>query len=153
MTFISVVLPILHVIYFFQYIFCPNVPTFAAYGCVLQYHTSNISEQHFGLPWIMVIFLPIVFFYLFFTDTVRFWSVHWHFPSLKVWLQSSTRMPSLQWQNERHVVSNHQHFHRLLKRFIKRASRKTSMLCVTGLCEGSGGLPSRRPSILPRYAN
>ena len=32
-------------------------------------------------------------------------------------------------------VSNHQHHHCLLNRLFKRRSKKTSKLCVTGLCE------------------
>ena len=50
--------------------------------------------------------------------------------------------------NERNGVSNHQHHDCLLKRSFRRRSKKTSKLCVTGLCEGNspvtGELPAQR---------
>ena len=39
--------------------------------------------------------------------------------------------------NERDGVSNHQPHDCLLKRLFRRRSKKTSKLCVTGLCEGN----------------
>ena len=53
---------------------------------------------------------------------------------------------SLQWRhNERDGVSNHRGFDCLLRRLFRRTSKKTSKLCVTGLCEGNppvnGGFP------------
>ena len=47
-------------------------------------------------------------------------------------------MSSLQWyHNERHGVSNHQPLDCLLNCLIRCRSKKTSKLCVTGLCEGN----------------
>ena len=45
---------------------------------------------------------------------------------------------SLQWrQNGRDTISNHQPHDCLLSRLSRRRSKKTSMLCVTGLCLGN----------------
>ena len=57
----------------------------------------------------------------------------------------------LQWlHNKRHVVSNHQHPDCLFNRLLRRTSKKTSSLHVTGLCEGNPpvvvGFPSQRAS-------
>ena len=44
--------------------------------------------------------------------------------------------PTLQWRhNERDCVSNHQPHDCLLNLLFRRRSKKTSKLCVTGLCE------------------
>ena len=44
----------------------------------------------------------------------------------------------LQWRHDGHDgVSNHQPHHCLLNRLFWRRSKKTSKLCVTGLCEGN----------------
>ena len=56
-----------------------------------------------------------------------------------------------QWRhNERDGVSNHKPHHCLLKRLFRRRSKKTSKLCVTGLCEGNspvtGEFPAQRAS-------
>ena len=60
----------------------------------------------------------------------------------------STYHSSLQRRhNGRHGVSNHRRFGCLLNHMFRRGSKKTSKLCVTGLCEGNlsvtGGYPSR----------
>ena len=59
--------------------------------------------------------------------------------------------PPLQWRhNERDGVSNHRHLGGLLNRLLRRRSKKTSKLCLTGLCEGTwpvtGEFPSQRAS-------
>ena len=47
-------------------------------------------------------------------------------------------LDSLQWRhNGPDSVSNHQPHHCLLNRFFGRRSKKTSQLCVTGLCAGN----------------
>ena len=47
-------------------------------------------------------------------------------------------LPSLQWRhNEHDGVSNHQPHECLLNRLFRRRSKKTSKLCVTGLCAGN----------------
>ena len=47
-------------------------------------------------------------------------------------------LTSLQWRhNGRDSVSNHQRHDCLLNRLFRRRSKKTSKLCVTGLCEGN----------------
>ena len=52
--------------------------------------------------------------------------------------------------NERDGVSNHQPHDCLLSRLLRRRSKKTSKLRVTGLCEGNspvtGGFPAQRAS-------
>ena len=58
---------------------------------------------------------------------------------------------TLQWRhNERNVVSNHQPHDCLSKRLLRRRSKKTSKLRVTGLCEGNspvtGWFPAQRAS-------
>ena len=58
---------------------------------------------------------------------------------------------SLQWRhNERDIVSNHQPHNCLLNRLFRRRSKKTSKLCVTGLCAGNspmtGEFPAQRAS-------
>ena len=67
----------------------------------------------------------------------------------------TTKMPfiylSLRWRNNEHdSVSNHQPRHCLLSRLFGRRSKKTSKLCVTGLCAwnspGTGKLPAQMAS-------
>ena len=58
---------------------------------------------------------------------------------------------TLQWRhNERDGVSNHRRLDCLLNRMFRRRSKKTSKLCVTGLCEGNspvtGEFPAQRAS-------
>ena len=58
---------------------------------------------------------------------------------------------TLQWRrNEHHGISNHRHLDSLLNHLFRLRSKKTSKLCVTGLCEGNppviGGFPSQRAS-------
>ena len=58
---------------------------------------------------------------------------------------------SLRWRhNGRDSVSNHQPLHRLFKRLFRRRSKKTSKLCVTGLCagnsSGTGEFPAQMTS-------
>ena len=49
----------------------------------------------------------------------------------------------LQWHhNERNGVSNHQPHDCLLKHLLRRRSKKTSKLCVTGLCAGNSPVTS-----------
>ena len=55
-------------------------------------------------------------------------------------------MDTLQWRhNNRHGVSNHQPHGCLLNGLFKRRSKKTSQICVTGLCEGNSMLPVNSP--------
>ena len=58
---------------------------------------------------------------------------------------------SLKWRhNDRHGFSNHQRPDCLLNRLFRCRSKRTSKLCVTGLCEGNstvtGEFPAQRPS-------
>ena len=74
---------------------------------------------------------------------------------------SMGRRPSLVWgnpkldpvqrcHNEHNGVSNHQPHHCLLNRLFRSRSKKTSKLCVTGLCKGNspmtGDFPAHRAS-------
>ena len=57
-----------------------------------------------------------------------------HLPSSSVLLAQYAS----QWRyNQRASVSNHRRLDCLLNRLFKRRSKKTSKLCVTGLCEGN----------------
>ena len=52
--------------------------------------------------------------------------------------RTCTTLMSLQWRhNDLDGVSNHQPHACLLNRLFRRRSKKTSKLCVTGLCEGN----------------
>ena len=58
---------------------------------------------------------------------------------------------ALRWRhNERDGVTNHQPHDCLLKRLFRRRSKKTSKLCMTGLCAGNspvtGEFPAQRTS-------
>ena len=58
---------------------------------------------------------------------------------------------SLKWRHdERHGASNHQPHDYLVNRLFRRRSKKTSKLCVTGLCVGNspvtGEFPAHRAS-------
>ena len=54
--------------------------------------------------------------------------------------------PSLQWRHNGHDgVSNHQPHHYLLNRLFGRRSKKTSKLCITGLCV-TGEFPAQMAS-------
>ena len=64
----------------------------------------------------------------------------------RLWILYANFNQTLQWRhNEHDGISNHQHPDCLLSCLLRRRSRKTSKLCVTGLCEGNppvtGGLP------------
>ena len=63
----------------------------------------------------------------------------------------SLRMLSLRWRhNDHHGVSNHQPHHCLLNCLFGHRSKKTSKLCVTGLCvgnsTGTGEFPAQMAS-------
>ena len=54
---------------------------------------------------------------------------------------------TLQWRhNRRDGFSSHQPHDSLLKRLIRRISKKTSMLCVTGLCMGNSPATGEFPA-------
>ena len=56
------------------------------------------------------------------------------------------RTCSLQWRhNECNGISNHQHLNGLLNCLIRRRSKNTSKLHVTGLCEGNSPVTSECP--------
>ena len=55
---------------------------------------------------------------------------------------------SLQWgDNERDGVSNHRHLDFLLNRLLRRRSKKTPKLRVTGLCEGNWPVTGEFPPL------
>ena len=57
---------------------------------------------------------------------------------------------SIQWRhNKRVIISDHQRFHCLLNCWIKRSSKKTSKLRVTGLCAGIHRWPVNSPHKRP----
>ena len=56
----------------------------------------------------------------------------------------------LQWlHNGNDGVSNHQPHHCLLNRLFRHRSKKTSKLCITGLCEGNSLVTSEFPEQRP----
>ena len=70
---------------------------------------------------------------------------------LKLNKHDQTPVFPLQWRHkECHDVTNHRHLNCLLSRLVRCTSKKTSKLCVTGLCEGNppvtGGFPSQMAS-------
>ena len=59
----------------------------------------------------------------------------------------------LQWRyNERGGVSNHQPHECVFNRLFRRRSRKTSKLCVTGLCEGNLPMTGEFPAQMANNA-
>ena len=73
-----------------------------------------------------------VFFYCDSHISPRVWLRICHHSRIRWW------MVTLQWRhNEQDVVSNHQPQDCLLNSLFRRRSKKTSKLCVTGLCEGN----------------
>ena len=63
--------------------------------------------------------------------SITVWGWLWHIEHLN-WVSS------LLWRhNGRHSVSNHQPHDCLFNRLIRRRSKKTPVLCVTGLCAGN----------------
>ena len=62
---------------------------------------------------------------------------------MKIQRNVTSRYISLQWRHiERDDISNHQPHDCLLNRLFRRRSKKTSKLCITGLC--AGNLPVTR---------
>ena len=60
--------------------------------------------------------------------------------------QTPTIFPLLWCHNGRDGVSNHQPHYCLLNRLFKRRSKKTSKLCVTGLCAGNSPVTGEFPT-------
>ena len=57
---------------------------------------------------------------------------------------------TLRWRHNDHAgVSNHQPYGCLLNRLFRRRSKKTSKLCVTGLCVGNSIVPVNSPHKWP----
>ena len=86
------------------------------------------------------------------------WFNQWHSSAIPVytgpasvhWLRVRDTSPPLQWRHNGYDgVSNHQGFDCLLNCLFRHRSKKTSKLCVTGLCEvnspGIGEFPHKRP--------
>ena len=71
--------------------------------------------------------------------------------------EAFTRPSALWWRhNERDGVSNHERLDCLLSSVFRRSSKKTSKLCVTGLCEGNspvtGEFPAQRASNVENFS-
>ena len=71
-----------------------------------------------------------------------------------VWLAARLRgKVALHWRHNDHGgVSNHQPHDCLLNRLFRRRSKKTSKLCVTGLCAGNSPLTGEFPAQRASYA-
>ena len=70
-----------------------------------------------------------------------------------LWTQVFPWARSLPWRhNERDGVSDHQPHDCLRNRLFRRRSKKTSKLCVTGLCKGNSTVTSEFPAQRASYA-
>ena len=108
---------------------------------------------------LFVLFVIICFDVFIISSVYRFiWFIH---PSGLLHCNMITLVPVdvftiLLWRhNERIRVSNHQPHDCLLNRLFRHRSKKTSKLCVTGLCTGNssvtGEFPARRASNAEKY--
>ena len=69
------------------------------------------------------------------------------------WLLAEEQRGTLRWRhNGLDSVSNHQPHDCLLNRLFKRRSKKTSKLCVTGLCAGNSPGTGEFPAQMASYA-
>ena len=77
---------------------------------------------------------------------IMVWKMHDTYTSLRIGLPSALQ----RCHNEHSGIPNHQHLDRLLDRFFRCRSKKTSEICVTGLCVGNspvtGEFPTQRAS-------
>ena len=76
---------------------------------------------------------------------------HQHIKNCKTPIRFTKKLISLQWRHdERDGVPSHRRLAFLRNRLLRRRSKKTSKLRVTGFCEGNpqvaGGFPSQRAS-------
>ena len=77
------------------------------------------------------------------TGTIMPLALEWHWNNPMIEIHDAT----LQWHhNEHDGVSNHQPHHCLLNRLSRRRSKKTSKLCVTGLCAGNSLVTGEFPA-------
>ena len=68
------------------------------------------------------------------------------------WPNNAVILKTLHWRHNGHDgVSNHQPHHCLLHRLFRRTSKKTSKLCVTGLCEGNSPVTGEFPAQMASY--
>ena len=93
-----------------------------------------------------------------FQSRARWVSTAWFATRANIWgplIRASSRcldgvrtlIISLQWHNnKRHGVSNHRRYGCSLSRLFRRRSKKTSKLCVTGLCEGNSPATGEFPA-------
>ena len=66
----------------------------------------------------------------------------WPWSPVQIWITTKCISKlSSQWRhNKRDGLSNHQRLDCLLNRLFRRRSKKTSKLCVTGICEGNSSV-------------
>ena len=74
-----------------------------------------------------------------------------HTSYMRGWFETLWNVRLLRWRHNGHdSVSNHQPHHCLFNRLFRRRSKKTSKLCVTGLCvgnsPGTGEFPAQMAS-------
>ena len=86
-----------------------------------------------------------------FNWTSFYWLGYCFITHVSCWLLYVSVEASLPWRhNGRDSVSNHQCHHCLLNRLFRHRSKKTSKLCVTGLCvgnsPGTGEFPAQMTS-------
>ena len=116
----------------------------------------NIIFSQKGTPMSVLSGLPTLLVFLWWPyDRKPGWSSPGHPPDvqrqLHNWLHAfGPQRMSLRWRhNDRAGVSNHQPHGCLLNRVFRRRSKKTSKLCVTGLCAGNSPGPVTSPHKWP----
>ena len=83
---------------------------------------------------------------LIFLQTSQYWMMLVH-QQAQCWQQKLNILSSLQWcHNGGNGISDHQPHHCLLNRLFRRRSKKTSKLCVTGLCAGYSPVTGEFPA-------
>ena len=76
--------------------------------------------------------------------------ITWHFWHIGLYMVNGAIPLALWWRHNGHdSVSNHQPHHCLLNRLFGCRSKKTSKLCVTGLCAGNSPGPVNSPHKWP----
>ena len=86
--------------------------------------------------------------HLIFSSVALFWMISVCFTNML-----SGKTQTLRWRkNERDSVSNHQPHDCLLNRLLRRRSKKTSKLRVTGLCVGNSQGTGEFPAQMASYA-
>ena len=125
------------------YIFCVE---FRMYDLKLHTkHFTHISRNVYFIQTLKFDFVNVL-------ETSPNYSVDWTLCTFLIYRGNLTSS-SLQWrQNGRDSVSNHQPHDCFLFRLFRHRSKKTSKLCVTGLCVGISPEAGEFPAQMASYA-